>query len=58
MAQIIDFNTQQEILISTLQREWAETVANESVDNLDIADIMSLIKGMEEYNGKKLTSNV
>ena len=58
MAQIIDFNTQQEILISTLQREWAETVANESVDNLDIADIMSLIQGMEEYNGKKLTSNV
>ena len=58
MAQIIDFNTRQEVTISTLQREWVETVANESVDNLDIADIMSLIQGMEEYNGKKLTSNV
>jgi|TARA_B110000211_G_C13710510_1_gene391515 hypothetical protein len=57
MAQIIDFNTQQEISISTLQREWVETVANESVDNLDIADIISLIQGMEEYNGKKFTSN-
>ena len=57
MAQIIDFNTQQEISISTLQREWVETVANESVDNLDIADIMSLIQGMEEYNGEKFTSN-
>jgi hypothetical protein len=58
MAQIIDFNTRQEVTISTLQREWVETVANESVDNLDIADIISLIEGMEEYNGKKLTSNV
>jgi|TARA_R110000824_G_scaffold280216_2_gene468306 hypothetical protein len=58
MAQIIDFNTRQEVTISTLQREWVETVANESVDNLDIADIISLIQGMEEYNGKKLTSNV
>ena len=57
MAQIIDFNTRQEVTISTLQREWVETVANESVDNLDIADIISLIQGMEEYNGKKLTSN-
>ena len=57
MAQIIDFNTRQEVTISTLQREWVETVANESVDNLDIADIMSLIKGMEEYNGEKFTSN-
>lgn len=57
MAQIIDFNTQQEISISTLQREWVETVANESVDNLDIADIISLIQGMEEYNGEKFTSN-
>ena len=43
MAQIIDFNTRQEVTISTLQREWVETVANESVDNLDIADIISLI---------------
>ena len=58
MAQIIDFNTRQEVTISTLQREWVETVANESVDNLDIADIISLIQGMEEYNGNKLTSNV
>ena len=57
MAQIIDFNTRQEVTISTLQREWVETVANESVDNLDIADIMSLIQGMEEYNGEKFTSN-
>ena len=57
MAQIIDFNTRQEVTISTLQREWVETVANESVDNLDIADIISLIQGMEEYNGEKFTSN-
>ena len=57
MAKIVDFNTRKEIPISTFQREWVETVANESVDNLDSADIMSLIQGMEEYNGEKFTSN-
>ena len=57
MVKIVDFNTRKETPISTFQREWVETVANESVDNLDIADIMSLIQGMEEYNGEKFTSN-
>ena len=47
MAKIVDFNTRKEIPISTFQREWVETVANESVDNLDIADIMSLIHRVE-----------
>jgi len=53
MGKIVDFKTRQEIPISTLQREWVETVANESIDNLDIADIMGLIEGMENYFGNQ-----
>lgn len=51
MGKVVDFNTRQEINISVFQREWVETVTNESIDNLDIADIMSLIEGMEAYYG-------
>lgn len=51
MSNIIDFHTRKTIPISTLQREWVETVANEAIDNLDIADIMSLIQGMEDFYG-------
>lgn len=53
MGKIIDFKSRKQIPISDLQREWIETVANESVDNLDISDIMSLIEGMEAYYGDK-----
>jgi hypothetical protein len=53
MGKIVDFKTRQEIPISTLQREWVETVANESIDNLDIADIIGLIEGMENYFGNQ-----
>ena len=51
MGKIIDFKSRKQITISDLQREWIETVANESVDNLDISDIMSLVEGMEAYYG-------
>ena len=51
MSNIIDFRTRKPIPISTLQKEWVETVANEAIDNLDIADIMGLIQGMEEFYG-------
>jgi|TARA_B110000211_G_C13574765_1_gene333593 hypothetical protein len=51
VSNIIDFHTRKPIPISTLQREWVETVANEAIDNLDIADIMSLIQGMEDFYG-------
>jgi len=53
MSNVIDFKTRRVIPITTLQREWVETVAVESIDNLDIADIMSLIQGMEEFYGSK-----
>ena len=53
MSNVIDFKTRRVIPITTLQREWVETVAAESIDNLDIADIMSLIQGMEEFYGSK-----
>lgn len=51
MSNIIDFKTRKPIPISTLQKEWVETVSNEAIDNLDMADIMSLIESMEEYYG-------
>ena len=51
MSNIIDFKTRKLIPISTLQKEWVETVSNEAIDNLDMADIMSLIESMEEYYG-------
>jgi len=53
MGDVIDFKTRRVIPITTLQREWVESVAAESIDNLDIADIMSLIHGMEEFYGHK-----
>ena len=53
MGDVIDFKTRRVIPINTLQREWVETVAAESIDNLDIADIMSLIQDMEEFYGSK-----
>ena len=43
--------------LNQIQKEWVETVANEAVDNLDIADIMDLIEGMEKFYGKELTTN-
>ena len=48
---IIDFKTRKPIPISTLQKEWVETVSNEAIDNLDMADIMGLIQGMEDFYG-------
>jgi hypothetical protein len=51
VSNIIDFKTRKPIPISTLQKEWVETVSNEAIDNLDMADIMSLIESMEEYYG-------
>ncbi len=51
MSNIIDFKTRKPIPISTLQKEWVETVSNEAIDNLDMADIMSLIQGMEDFYG-------
>jgi hypothetical protein len=53
MVKIVDIKTRKEIPITEFQREWVETVANESVDNLDIADIMELIEGMEAYYGNQ-----
>lgn len=53
MVKIVDIKTRKEIPITEFQREWVETVANESVDNLDIADIMGLIEGMEAYYGNQ-----
>jgi len=53
MVKIVDIKTRKEIPITEFQREWVETVANESVDNLDIADIMGLIEGMEAYHGNE-----
>lgn len=52
MDNVIDFKTRRVIPINILQREWVESVAAESIDNLDIADIMSLIQGMEEFDEK------
>ena len=52
MDNVIDFKTRRVIPINILQREWVESVATESIDNLDIADIMSLIQGMEEFDEK------
>jgi len=52
MGNVIDFKTG--VSITQLQREWVETVANESVDNLDMADIMSLIDDMEKFYGPNL----
>ena len=52
MDNVIDFKTRRVIPINILQREWVESVAAESIDNLDIADIMSLIQGMEEFYEK------
>jgi len=49
---IFDFYSKEQIPITTLQREWVELVAHEAIDNLDVADIMGLIEGMEEYYGK------
>jgi hypothetical protein len=37
--------------LNQLQREWVEQVANESIDNLDVADILDLVECMEEYYG-------
>ena len=50
-ADVIDFPSGKVLPINQLQREWVETVSNEAIDNLDMADIMSLIEGMEEYYG-------
>jgi|TARA_R110000851_G_scaffold262881_1_gene415389 hypothetical protein len=52
MGNVIDFKTG--VPITQLQREWVETVANESVDNLDMADIMGLIDDMEKFYGPNL----
>jgi len=52
MENVIDLKTG--VSITQLQREWVETVANESVDNLDMADIMSLIDDMEKFYGPNL----
>jgi hypothetical protein len=49
MGNVIDFKTG--FPITDLQREWVETVSNEAIDNLDMADIMSLIEGMEKFYG-------
>tara|TARA_R110002074_G_scaffold74599_1_gene170921 strand:- start:15489 stop:15686 length:198 start_codon:yes stop_codon:yes gene_type:complete len=49
LGNVIDFKTG--VPITDLQREWVESVSNESVDNLDTADIMSLIEGMEKFYG-------
>jgi hypothetical protein len=43
--------------VNQIQKEWVESVANEAVDNLDIADIMSLIEGMEKFYGKERITN-
>jgi hypothetical protein len=51
MADVIDFPSGKVLPLNQLQREWVETVSNEAIDNLDMADIMSLIEGMEEYYG-------
>jgi len=51
MGDVIDFKTRRVIPVNTLQQEWVESIAAESIDNLDIADIMSLIQGMEEFYG-------
>jgi hypothetical protein len=51
VSNIIDFKTRKPIPISTLQKEWVETVSNEAIDNLDMADIMSLIESMEKFYG-------
>ena len=48
-ADVIDFPSGKVLPLNQLQREWVETVSNEAIDNLDMADIMSLIEGMEEY---------
>ena len=52
MGNVIDFKTG--VPITQLQREQVETVANESVDHLDMADIMSLIDDMEKFYGPNL----
>jgi len=57
MAEVIDFSTGCVLPLNQIQKEWVETVANEAVDNLDIADIMDLIEGMEKFYGKELTTN-
>ena len=57
MAEFIDFSTGRVLPLNQIQKEWVETVANEAVDNLDIADIMDLIEGMEKFYGKELTTN-
>ena len=50
MGDVIDFKTRRVIPITTLQREWVESVAAESIDNLDIADIMSLIHAWKKLS--------
>ena len=57
MAEVIDFSTGRVLPLNQIQKEWVETVANEAVDNLDIADIMSLIEGMEKFYGKERITN-
>ena len=51
MADVIDFPSGKVLPLNQLQREWVELVSNESVDNLDLADIVDLVQGMEEYYG-------
>jgi hypothetical protein len=57
MAEVIDFSTGRVLPLNQIQKEWVESVANEAVDNLDIADIMSLIEGMEKFYGKERITN-
>jgi len=54
MSNVFDNRHGKLLPLSQFQREWVEVVANESIDNLDTADVVSLIEGMEEYYG---TSN-
>lgn len=51
MSNVFDTRPGKLLSLSQFQREWVETVANESIDNLDTADVISLVKGMEEYYG-------
>jgi len=51
MSNVFDTQPGKLLSLSQFQREWVETVANESIDNLDTADVISLVKGMEEYYG-------
>lgn len=51
MSNVFDTRPGKLLSLSQFQREWVETVANESIDNLDTADVISLVVGMEEYYG-------